>query len=398
MNTTAQVSHAFLHEILLMLLYNLRERDFELGPSDFLLAIKALQQDIGTGSRDDFVFLCQSLWGKSPDQQEEIEKVLEVIWQKHAAKERLSGNETDKPKPEPKQDIKKNQAQPGQPGRKVDKHKPGDPPASKKTPDKTMPEKTDSTLTQLSPPSTDIKIDFRFGASKPDAQVTIPEIQTLKVNPTLDLEGSLPIRIRHMKRSWRYYRKMKRTGPPVELDMRSTIQQISRHGFLFRPTLRPRRVNQAGLLVLVDQGGSMVPFGRVVEALLDSAKHSGLGSVSTFYFHDVPRKKIFSDPELINSQMLDQVLRDNMGRSILIISDAGAARRNYDENRLDHTVHFIKLLKRVTKNIAWLNPTPEERWQHTTAGAITREAQVPMFTMTRDSLNDAIDVLRGKID
>lgn len=383
MNVTARISHTFLHEMLLELLYYLRYRNFELGPSDFLLALKALRQEIGTGSREDFVFMCQSLWGKSRDQQEEIEKFLMLIWRDQTGEDGLSGNETDKPGLASMEVPKTDQVSVQNETEQTDLKTGTDKPVEQSVP----------SLTQ-----SEIEIDFRFGYSNPESEITIPKIQTFKVNLNLDLEGSLPISIRQMKRSWRHYRKMRRTGPPIELDLAATIQQINRHAFLLRPILRPRRVNMAEILVFVDEGGSMVPFRRVVEALSDTAAYSGLSNVLTFYFHDVPRKRIFSDREFVNSHRLEHVLRRGMGKSVLIISDAGAARGNFDENRFRHTINFIELLKKSTKNIAWLNPTPEERWQFTTAGAITKETNVPMFTMKPDSLNDAIDILRGKID
>ncbi|MGE5660430.1 MAG: hypothetical protein ACM37W_27900 [Actinomycetota bacterium] len=43
---------------------------------------------------------------------------------------------------------------------------------------------------------------------------------------------------------------------------------------------------------------------------------------------------------------------------------------------------------------AWLNPMPNESWQHTTAGEIKRF--VPMFEMSREGINGAISLLRGQ--
>ncbi len=42
---------------------------------------------------------------------------------------------------------------------------------------------------------------------------------------------------------------------------------------------------------------------------------------------------------------------------------------------------------------AWLNPMPRNRWEKTTAEDIARI--VPMFSVNREGLNDAVNILRG---
>ncbi len=76
------------------------------------------------------------------------------------------------------------------------------------------------------------------------------------------------------------------------------------------------------------------------------------------------------------------------------MSDAGAARGNYDEKRLANTRAFLKTLNTYTYLYAWLNPMPLKRWAATTAEDITRI--VPMFPLDREGLNDAINILRGQ--
>ena len=83
--------------------------------------------------------------------------------------------------------------------------------------------------------------------------------------------------------------------------------------------------------------------------------------------------------------------------AVHIVSDGGAARGRLDPKRVRATLAVLRRLRAVTQNIAWLNPTPPERWPGTTAGEIAESGAIPMFSLTRDGLNAAVDVLRGRL-
>ena len=85
--------------------------------------------------------------------------------------------------------------------------------------------------------------------------------------------------------------------------------------------------------------------------------------------------------------------RDAHNNHVLIVSDAGAARAHYDDERVHNTKSFLEKLGRYTYLYAWINPVPFSRWRFTTAADI--EQLVPMFPLDRDGLDDAIQILRG---
>ena len=78
----------------------------------------------------------------------------------------------------------------------------------------------------------------------------------------------------------------------------------------------------------------------------------------------------------------------------LIISDGGAAREHRDRDRIEQTEQFIQNLKGAVRYCAWLNPMPSNAWENTSA-AIFAE-MMPMFSLNRSGLNNAIAVLRGR--
>jgi hypothetical protein len=80
--------------------------------------------------------------------------------------------------------------------------------------------------------------------------------------------------------------------------------------------------------------------------------------------------------------------------SVLIISDAGAARGHRTQERIRAITRFLFQLKRYTSLIAWLNPMPEERWLGSSAEVIAQ--MVPMYQMDNIGLSNAVDIVRGQ--
>lgn len=207
----------------------------------------------------------------------------------------------------------------------------------------------------------------------------------------------LPVTQRQMKQSWRHLRRMIREGLPTELDVAATVRQIAQDGILLHPVLVPPRINRTELILLIDQGGSMVPFQALAQRLVATAQRGGrLGRTGVYYFHNCPMDYLYHDPfdqqwDLV-ADRLAQFRRDRT--VVLIFSDAGAARGGLHWQRVGWTLAFLRRLRRRVRYVAWLNPMPQERWAGTTAAEIAHH--VPMLEGTRQGLDRAIDVLRGK--
>ena len=140
----------------------------------------------------------------------------------------------------------------------------------------------------------------------------------------------------------------------------------------------------------------MVPFHALSRQLVETAERGGrLRQTRVFYFHDYADEYLYRHPSLLNAQLMNEVLAEVGERAVvLIVSDAGAARGNFDRERVQYTRESIEQLQRSVQYVAWLNPMPGDSWQHTTAGEIKRF--VPMFEMSRQGMNSAISVLRGR--
>lgn len=225
-------------------------------------------------------------------------------------------------------------------------------------------------------------------SSLPDAEHSLAAL-----NETLDY---FPVTRRQMKQSWRSLRRMVRQGPPVELDVTATMEQTCREGMLLELVLRPRRINRNELLLLIDQDGSMVPFHALSERLAETALQGGqLARTGIYYFHNCPVDYLYRDPYHQEAESINDVIGQLPAEytSVLIFSDGGAARGNFNQERLDLTAAFLDQLRQQLRYVAWLNPMPRNRWTGT-AGEIAK--LLPMFELSRHGLDQSIDVLRGK--
>lgn len=207
----------------------------------------------------------------------------------------------------------------------------------------------------------------------------------------------LPITKRQMKQSWRYLRKSIREGPPVEFDVEATVDKAAVEGRLYEPVMRPRRVNRAAMILLIDQEGSMTPFHAFSRRLEETAVRGGrLGQTNVYYFTNYPMDVLYCNPHFNESRPLETVIGEMhpTRTAVLIFSDAGAARDRYSYERVDMTRAFLRRLYQSIRYVAWLNPIPADRWPNSSAAAIARS--VPMFEIGREGLQNAISVLRGR--
>ena len=236
-----------------------------------------------------------------------------------------------------------------------------------------------------------------------------------------------PLTSREVAQAWRHLRRPVRSGPAVELDIRATIAERMRCGVATPPVLIPRRRNAVRLLTLIDRYGSMTPFHGYVDYVTAAIRNAGrIDQVQEAYFHDLPGSltdkapledradpfrpdlgdvldrigalrggRVYADPGLTRPQSLDGILSGVTRETVvLVISDAGAARRQYDLTRLLDSLALVRALRAGSAGVVWLNPVPSQRWNRTTAGQVARH--VPMFPFSRPGFYQAVDVLRGR--
>ena len=390
-----------------------RQTEWALGVGEFMLLLEALQADFGEQARTDveeLKALCQLLWAKSPIEQEILAHHFDLI-----------AKQTSLELPE--EMIEREQE--GQIEKPVQDEKPRE---QKKVEPEIAPQDSRDEVEQSPKPEAEDVVRETAEQMMDSAPSRTFETQDreLAYQRFLLSTDYLPVTRRQLKQGWRYLRRQVRQGPPAEIDIPATVRRITEDGFFLTPVLRPRRTNKAALLLLIDQNGSMAPFHLLSRRLEETVLSAGnLGQVQIYYFHDCPTavrdNRLTNDlyrehtvtrhPQGLYGRTISEILHefDLAYSSVLIFSDGGAARSSWDENRIEATHLFLYQLRSLgVKNIIWLNPMPEERWDGDRLEALnllekfensaTAIAElVPMVSMERDGLYRAIDGLKGKV-
>lgn len=108
-----------------------------------------------------------------------------------------------------------------------------------------------------------------------------------------NLDDSVELGTRNIKVALKRLRKWARDGAVDELDLDGTIRATAEHGYLDVKT-RPERRNAVKVLLLLDVGGSMDPYVKVVEELFSAAR-SEFRHLEHFYFHNCVYEGLWRD-------------------------------------------------------------------------------------------------------
>lgn len=349
-------------ELITRVFISLRQNRFQLGVGEFLAA----QETITGGFCQNPEALGETLkmlWCHSLSQQNLFDSIFDSVCQSLQVNPKLPTSEKYKP----------DKPQPPEP----------EPPIKTTPPDiQTPPETITDKKPQPQLESLPVRAPF------------LP----MEIDDNWKLQTYYPLSRRSMVYGWRYLHRPVADGRLDVLDIQTTIQQATRQGFYLLPVYRRRERNNAHLLLLVDQNGSMTPFHRFSRDLVETAIYQSSlpqENVQVFYFQNVPVNSIYKDIYLTEPISLNEVLKtcDNE-TSILIVSDAGAARGYRTLNRIRATSRFLFKLQTYTDLIAWLNPMQEERWFGSSAEIIAN--LIPMYQMNKIGFSNTIDVVRGQ--
>jgi uncharacterized protein with von Willebrand factor type A (vWA) domain len=367
------------------LFQQLRRRGFALGPEEYQAVRLALREGFGWSSRRELREVCSALWAKSREER----AVVAALFDQHEVSDwSLEAGAADSSVTS--DDFRQMAAE--------------DAALEMATSPESGPEM--ASMGRLPP------LTFSEMPMLPYRHVFLPQY---------------PVSFRAVAQAWRRLRWSVREGPATELDVDATVQRRCRLGVVSPPVLRPRRRNRAKLLLLVDRQGSMSPFHSYVDQVCQAICQAGwLRQVGIFYFHDTPMEgadpsilvplegqlfpsldpilaeipalthgTLMNDTELMSPLSAHDVISD-YGRdaAVVILSDAGAARGRYDLLRLLDTVAFLKGAKEWNSRLVWLNPLPSTAWVGSTAAELARH--IPMFSMDRDGMYKAVNVLRGQ--
>jgi uncharacterized protein with von Willebrand factor type A (vWA) domain len=193
--------------------------------------------------------------------------------------------------------------------------------------------------------------------------------------------------IRQLRVALRRLRELSREGPEDELDLPETIDKTGKNaGEIDLVFARPRK-NSVKLLLLLDVGGSMTPYARLVSRVFSAAQQERHWKRLThFYFHNCVYDKVYKDAAFREALPTEKLIADHESDwKVVMVGDAcmgmsellapGGAIDWFEQNRRP------------------LNPMIQRAWDHPSVRTI--EATIPMFELTLDGLTEAVRHLKG---
>jgi formylglycine-generating enzyme required for sulfatase activity/uncharacterized protein with von Willebrand factor type A (vWA) domain len=221
------------------------------------------------------------------------------------------------------------------------------------------------------------------GDTQISPETSFPQIATAiekrKKITSLDNPDYYPIGIAKLQESWQQLRPLPLESPRQTWDLKATVMATAKRGFFDQIIYQKKQLYRREIIIFIDCSDSMIPFagfGRIMKQTWANVPH--------FYFDNLIRDEVLRQENGWESQSLSKVLSNYSPEvtSCLILSDAGAARKRYVEERLSATETLIRRFSRRFSRVAWLNPLPYHRWYGTTAIDIADLAEdIPNFSM-----------------
>ena len=193
--------------------------------------------------------------------------------------------------------------------------------------------------------------------------------------------------------------------PKTELDIDGTIDATCNNGGCLQIVMEKPRKNAVKLLLLMDSGGTMIPYTTLLNELFHSVhKSNHYKDVKTYFFHNCIYANLYNTPECENGDWIETewMFRNlDSDYKVIIVGDAAMAPEElYSEsgnyrgpNGGLSGMDWLMLMKRHYKKIVWLNP------KMAPGHAPWREAETaikglfPMYKLTVDGLNQAMTKL-----
>lgn len=198
--------------------------------------------------------------------------------------------------------------------------------------------------------------------------------------------------------------------PETELDINGTIDKTCNNGGCLQIVMQKPRKNAVKLLLLMDSGGTMIPYSTLLNELFQSVNKSNhYKDVKVYYFHNCIYSKLYKTPECENGDWIDT---DWMFRNldsdykVIIVGDAAMAPEELYSDTGNYRgpnggisgFEWLRLVKKHYKKVVWLNP------KMAPGHAPWREAETavkelfPMYKLTVNGLNQAMIRLMKKVE
>ncbi|MCD7863124.1 MAG: VWA containing CoxE family protein [Lachnospiraceae bacterium] len=193
--------------------------------------------------------------------------------------------------------------------------------------------------------------------------------------------------------------------PETELDIDNTIDKTCNQGGVLHIVMKKPRKNAVKLLLLIDSGGTMIPYSSLLNEIFQSVhKANHYKDVKTYYFHNCIYSHLYKTPECENGDWIEtEWLFKNLDSDykVIIVGDAAMAPEELYSTTGNYRGpngglsgwEWLILMTKHFKKLVWLNP------KMAPGDAPWREAEtaikglIPMYKLTVDGLNRAMTKL-----
>jgi hypothetical protein len=380
--------------LFLYMLFDTTRKDINpaLGMDSYIALLDALEKGYGVVGKEELYFVCESLWIQNRKDQTVFRQTFEQ-YSKLILREIQAQKEIEEHKSEVKRSTKA----------------------------KNDEEDVDDLeeITSDTPKEKQVNKNDRIKEQDKGNLVTCANIRwenTLPISATNINEPLSPVRIAwqgrfkmsdeayqpvstwQLQRGWHNLKVKSISQRTDNMDIPRTVRHMAKQGVLtdvfYHKSAAERQPNALQLVLLVDFKGSMIAFRSFADRLAESVGR-GIKASRVLFFRNTPFETFYTQPNWTHAVATKDLVLQCSPRetNVLIFSDAGAARGNFSAERMQHTWQFLDELNPKTKNIIWLNPMPQDRWEGSTAEYIAR--LTTMLEADRFGIEKALMILKG---
>jgi hypothetical protein len=211
--------------------------------------------------------------------------------------------------------------------------------------------------------------------------------------------------VRQIQVALKKLRRLQRLGHEEELDLEATVETTCRNGGDVELVCRPPRKNNVKVLLLMDAGGSMLPYTTLVERLFSAAhRATHFKDFRHYYFHNCIYEQLYTDIRLHKKIFTAAVLHTlDADYQVIVVGDAYMAPEEllnpggaiyYYHNNDTPGIEWLRRLQTHFRACIWLNPMPERHWDGPSI-ALIRQV-FPMYELTLEGLDRGITHLVQK--
>lgn len=193
--------------------------------------------------------------------------------------------------------------------------------------------------------------------------------------------------------------------PEDEFSLDKTVAETCNNGGYLKIVYDKPRKNTVKLLLLMDSGGTMIPYSGLMNELFQSVhKSNHYKDVKTYYFHNCIYSHVYNDPECENGNWTEtDWLFKNLDNNykVIIVGDAAMAPEELYSDTGNYRGpngglsgwDWLRLMKRHYKKIVWLNPKMAPGHAPWREAETAVKGLIPMYKLTVDGLKSAMSEL-----